>query len=75
MSTENSCLWLAVKVLSGSPVCWFCGSPEEMLAEDELMRSLKDEYAVVRPICFLCRSDGKRPATWGPSNVAKQAKH
>ena len=30
-----------------------------MLAEDELVRSLKDEYAVVRSICFLCTSDGK----------------
>ena len=46
-----------------------------MLAEDELVRSLKDEYAVVRPICFLCRSDGKRPVTWGASNIAKQAEH
>ena len=45
------------------PVCWFCGSPEEMLAEDKLVRSLKDEYVVVCPICFLYRSDGKRPAT------------
>lgn len=61
--------------MSFPPVCWFCGSPEEVLAEDELVRSLKDEYAVVRPICFLCRSDGKRPATWGASNVAKRAKH
>ena len=61
--------------VSFPPVCWFCGSPEEMLAEDELVRSLKDEYAVVRPICFLCRSDGKRPATWGASNIVKQAKH
>ena len=45
------------------------------LAEDDLVRSLKDEYAVVRPICFLCRSDGKRPATWGASNVSKRAKN
>ena len=34
-----------------------------MLAEDELVRSLKDEYAIVCPVCFLCRSDGKRTAT------------
>ena len=56
------------------PVCWFCGSPEEMLSDDELVMNLRSEYAIVRPICFLCRSDGKRPATWGASNVAKRSK-
>ena len=56
------------------PVCYFCGSPEETLSEDECVQTLKKQYAVVRPICFLCRSDGKRPATWGASNVAKRSK-
>ena len=56
------------------PVCYFCGSPEETLAEDECAQTLKTQYAVVRPICFLCRSDGKHPATWGASNVAKRSK-
>ena len=56
-------------------VCWFCAGPEEMLVEDEYMQNLRSEYAVVRPICFLCRSDGKRPATWGASNVSKKSKH
>ena len=53
------------------PVCWYCAGPEEMLTNDEFMDNLRSQYAVVRPICFLCRSDGKRPATWGASNVAK----
>ena len=56
------------------PVCWHCASPEEMLTNDEFMEDLRSQYAVVRPICFLCRSDGKRPATWGASNVAKRSK-
>ena len=56
------------------PVCYFCGSPEETLAEDECVQTLKTLYAVVRPICFFGRSDGKRPATWGASNVAKRSK-
>ena len=43
--------------------------------EDEYMQNLRSEYAVVRPICFLCRSDGKMPATWGASNVSKKSKH
>lgn len=60
--------------VSFPPVCWFCGAPEEMLTDDEFIRNLRQEYAIVRPICFLCRSDGKRPATWGASNVAKRAR-
>ena len=50
--------------VSFPPVCLFCSSPE-MLAEDEIVSTLKNEFAVVRPICFLCRADGKRPATLG----------
>ena len=30
--------------------------------------------AVVCPICFLCHSDGKHPATWGASSVVKRSK-
>jgi hypothetical protein len=56
------------------PVCWYCASPEETLTNDDFMEDLKSQFAVVRPICFLCRSDGKRPATWGASNVAKRKK-
>ncbi len=41
------------------PVCCHCGGPEESLVEDELVRDLKQGKQVVRPICFLCRSDGK----------------
>ena len=55
------------------PVCWFCASREEMLTNDEFMDGLRSQYAVVRPICFLCRSNGKRPATWGANNVAKRS--
>ncbi len=56
--------------VSFPPVCWFCGCPEEMLADDEFVQNLRTEYAIVRPICFLCRSEDKRPATWGACNVA-----
>ena len=40
------------------PVCCRCGAPEETLFEDELVRDLKQRKQVVRPICFLCRSEG-----------------
>ena len=33
-----------------------------------------EEDAVVHLICFLCRSDGKRPAMWEALNVAKRSK-
>ena len=54
--------------VSFPPVCWFCGCPE-MLTDDEFLQNLRTEY-IVRPICFLCRSEGKHPATWGACNVA-----
>ena len=45
-----------------------------LLNSDEFIQGIRTEYAIVRPICFLGRSDGKRPATWGAPNVAKRAR-
>ena len=56
------------------PVCSHCGGPEETLVEDELVRTLKKRKQVVRPICFLCRSEGKEPHTWGATSN-KREKH
>lgn len=41
---------------------WYCVGPEEMLMDDEFVQKLKAEYAIVCPIYFLCRPNGKRPA-------------
>ena len=44
------------------PVCYYCClGGEGSLVEDEEISTLRKSYAFVAPICFLCRSDGKRP--------------
>ena len=55
-------------------VCFHCGSPEETLVIDDEIVELKKQYAVVRPICFLCKSDGKKVFISHPSNMAKKRK-
>ena len=54
------------------PVCYHCGGPEETLLNNEEVLELKKQFAIVRPICFLCRSSGKRPATRQPNLMAKK---
>ena len=44
--------------ISFPSVCWFCTMPEETLVNDDFIQNLRCEYAIVRPICFLCRSNG-----------------
>ena len=56
------------------PVCYYCGLGEESLVDDDEMRKLRTCYAVVLPLCFLCKSEGKSPKCKKPSNVAKRAK-
>ena len=38
-------------------MCYFCGMGEESLVNDDEMNELKQSYAVVYPICFLCKGD------------------
>ena len=57
-----------------SPVCYYCGLGEETLVDDDEMKELRTSYAVVLPLCFICKSEGKSPICKRPSNVAKQAK-
>ena len=47
-------------------VCYYCGAVEECLMDDEETRQLKQSYAIIYPICFLCKSDGKNPFTKYP---------
>ena len=45
------------------------------MAEDfvtEGTAELQMQYAVVRPLCFLCQSDGKTHKVGRPNNVAKR---
>ena len=54
------------------PVCSHCSCPEETLAEDDLVCTLKQSKQVVGPICFICRSEGKEPHTWGATSNKKR---
>ena len=56
------------------PVCYYCGLGEESLVDNEEVQELKQMYAVVYPICFVCLSDGKKLFCRKPSNVAKKQK-
>ena len=56
------------------PVCYYCGQGEETLIENDEIKELKANYAIVYPICFLCHSEGKRPHCKQPSNMAKRRK-
>ena len=52
----------------------FSSAQEETLINDSETVELKKQFAIVRPICFLCRSRGKRPTTRQPNLVAKKKK-
>ena len=55
------------------PVCYYCGlGGDGSLVEDEDIVEMRKSYAFVSPICFLCRSDGKKPFCKMPCNVAKK---
>ena len=62
------------KLVSFPPVCYHCGCAEETLVTDAEITELKQQYSVVRPICFLCKSSGKNVFTSHPSNMAKRKK-
>ena len=36
------------------PQCYYCGLGEESLVDSEEVQELKQTYAVVHPICFIC---------------------
>ena len=40
--------------------------------DDATIEQLREEYAVVRPLCFLCQSEGKTPYVKMPTNVKKR---
>ena len=39
------------KLVNYPPVCYYSGSSEETIVNDKEMTELKQQYAVVRPIC------------------------
>ena len=62
------------KLVHFQPVCYYCGLGEDTLVNDDDIKKLRENYAVVYPICFLCKSDGKHPHSKQLSNLAKRRK-
>ena len=60
------------KLVSFPLVCYYCGVTEESFVDDDALKHLREEYAVVRPLCFLCQSEGKTPFVKMPTNVKKR---
>ncbi|XP_019633426.1 PREDICTED: uncharacterized protein LOC109476848 [Branchiostoma belcheri] len=55
--------------------CFHCGTVDNLLGpEDPTIATLRQQYAVVRPICLECFNDGKAPKTWGAQNMRKKRK-
>ena len=52
------------------PVCFYCGMAEGFVTEGIV--ELQRQYAVVRPLCFLCQSEGKTHKVGRPNNVIKR---
>ena len=55
-TTTLEAQYYSATLVSFPPACYYCGTGEECLVEDESIRDLRKEYAVVQPICFLCKS-------------------
>ena len=66
--------YYSASLVSFPPVCFHCGAAEEYLLENEEITELKQQFAVVRPICRQCRSSGKCPATRQPNLMAAKKK-
>ena len=54
---------------------YWCENVEETVVLDEEVRELQQKFQTVHPICFICKTDGKRPFTRHPLNFAKRPKH
>ena len=64
--------YYSATLVSFPPVCYYCGASEESLVEDDNTHQLKQDYAIVRPLCFLCKSEGKTPFVRMPTNIRKR---
>ena len=60
-SSPIECQYYSSILVSFLSVCYFYGTGEELLVNDDEMKELKQSYAVVYPICFLCREMARNP--------------
>ena len=66
--------YYSAKLVSFPPIYYHCGIGEECIVNDEEIQELKKKYAVVYPLCFICKSDGKKSICKLPSNISKRSK-
>lgn len=59
--------YYSATIVSFPNISFYCGAPEVTLVDDSDIKKLHSQYAVVCPICFLCCSSEKRPATRQPN--------
>ena len=71
-STPMECQYCSLKLTTFPPVCYYCGISEETFVEDAETEQLRQEYAVVRLLCFPCKSEEKTPYVKMPMNVRKR---
>ena len=65
--------YYSASMVSFPEVCFYCGLGEGLMNDDSI-KELRKQFAIVRPICFLCHAGGKRPATRQPNNMKKLGK-
>ena len=51
--------YYSAKLVKLSPVCYWCGAPEETLVHNERVIEFQCQFQIVRPICFPCLSESK----------------
>ena len=66
--------YFSARLVTLPNVCYWCGGPEETLIFDDLYTELQRSYQVVRPLCFICKSEGKEHHTSHPNDMAKRIK-
>lgn len=57
------------------PVCVHCGSVDSLLDDtDPYISGLFEQYSIVRPICQICKNNGKDARTWGKKFLPKRCR-
>lgn len=57
------------------PVCVHCGSVDSLLDDtDPYISGLFEQYSIVRPICQICKNNGKDARTLGKKFLPKRCR-
>lgn len=63
-SSHVETVYYSSTTVSFPDCCFYCGT-QEMLIDDQYISDLKKKFAVVRPLCSLCRDSDKQAKMWG----------